>query len=95
MSCALARTEVVRAVSPHGREAVVRARRALDRVDLIQLDDELLGLAGELEGPMRSFDAIHVAAALELGETLEAVVTYDAQMAGAAESLGLPVLAPT
>ena len=94
-SCALARVEVVRAVSPHGEEEPVRtARELLDEIDLIQLDDELLDLAAELQGPLRSLDAIHLAAALELGDALEAVVTYDGQMTRAAEVLGLTVVAP-
>jgi predicted nucleic acid-binding protein len=94
VSCALARTEVVRAVVPEGSAAIRRARRLLDRLDLIMIDDELLDLAADLEKPLRTLDAIHVAAAMELGDQLEALVTYDAQMARAAESLGLPVLAP-
>ena len=94
VSCALVRTEVVRAAVPRGSEAVLRARRLLDRLDLIILDDELLDLAGELAEPLRSLDAIHVAAALEVGEGLEAFVTYDRQMTRVAESLGLPVVAP-
>ncbi|CAN5762530.1 MAG: type II toxin-antitoxin system VapC family toxin [Actinobacteria bacterium] len=93
-SCALARVEVVRAVSPHGEEPVRTARELLDEIDLIQLDDELLDLAAELQGPLRSLDAIHLAAALELGDALEAVVTYDGQMTRAAEVLGLTVVAP-
>jgi predicted nucleic acid-binding protein len=94
VSCALARTEVVRASAPRGPDAVRRARRLLNRLDLIVIDDELLDLAGELAGPVRSLDAIHLAAALELGDELEALVTYDAQLARAAEALGLPVVAP-
>jgi predicted nucleic acid-binding protein len=94
VSCNLARTEVVRAVWPSGNGARRRAQRLIDEIELIQLDDELLDLAGELEGPLRSLDAIHLAAALELGDELEAVVTYDARMAGAAKALGLPVVAP-
>jgi hypothetical protein len=94
VSCALVRTEVVRAAAALGPEAVLRARRLLDRLDLIVLDDELLDLAGELVEPLRSLDAIHVAAALELGEELEAFVTYDRQMTRAAEALGVPVVAP-
>lgn len=94
-SCAVARVEVVRAVRPHGSVHVRAARTLLAEVDLVQLDDELLDLAGELEGPLlRSLDAIHLAAALELGDELEAVVTYDRQMARAAEALGVPVVAP-
>jgi predicted nucleic acid-binding protein len=94
VSCALVRTEVVRAAAPRGPEAILRARRLLDRLDLIVLDDELLDLAVELVEPLRSLDAIHVAAALELGEELDAFVTYDRQMTRAAEALGLPVVAP-
>lgn len=51
----------------------------------------MLDLAGELEGPLRSLDAIRLAAALELGDKLDAVVTYDRQLAWAAKALGLPV----
>lgn len=94
VSCTLARVEVVRAVRQHGSTAVRIARTLLDEIDLTQLDDELLDLAGELELQVCSLDAIHLAAALELGGTLDAVVTYDAQMARAATSLGLRVAAP-
>ena len=93
-SCNLARVEIIRAARQKGRAVVEKARRLLANVELIQLDDELLALAAELEGPFRSLDAIHLAAALELGDELEAVVTYDGQMARAAKSLGLTVVAP-
>jgi uncharacterized protein len=94
ISCALARTEVLRAVSPSGAEARARARSLLGNIELTQLHDDLLDDAGALEGPVRSLDAIHLAAALELGAELDAVVTYDERMARAAESLGLRVVAP-
>ena len=94
VSCALVRTEVVRAAAPWGAEAILRAQRLLDHLDLIVLDDELLEVAGELVAPLCIVGAIHVAAALELGEELEAFVTYDRQMTRAAATLGLPVVAP-
>lgn len=94
VSCSLARVEVVRAVRAHGPRPVRTAHELLSVIELIQLDDELLDLAGELDPPLRSLDAIHLAAALELGDELEAVVTYDAHMSQAAEALGLPVAAP-
>ena len=94
-SCSIARVEVVRAVRPHGPQHVDTARALLDELDLAQLDDELLDLACELDAPLRSHDAIHIAAALELGDELEALVTYDAGMARAAEALGLAVVSPT
>jgi predicted nucleic acid-binding protein len=94
VSCTLARVEVVRAVREKGPRVVATARRVLEGVELIELDDGLLELASDLPEPIRSLDAIHVAAAMELGEELDAIVTYDVQMARAAEALGLPVIAP-
>jgi len=95
VSCALARVEVVRAVRPHGPEAVARARAVLQRIDLLQLDDSLLDAAATLDAVvLRSLDAIHLAAARELRGELSAIVTYDARMAKAAAALGLHVAAP-
>jgi predicted nucleic acid-binding protein len=95
VSCALARTEVVRAVRHLGSRPTASARAVLQRIDLLRLDDALLDAAGSLDaGVLRSLDAIHVAAALALAARLEAVVTYDARMAGAARRLGLRVAAP-
>ena len=94
-SCALARVEVVRAVRPHGMAAVTRARQVLRRIDMIQLDDELLDAAAMLnEGVLRSLDAIHVAAAQMLGDALTAVITYDHRMTVAGRRAGLHVIQP-
>jgi uncharacterized protein len=94
-SCALARVEVLRAVRPHGAKATSRARQLLRRLDLIQMDDDLLEDAATLdESVLRSLDAIHLAAARMLGDELKAVVTYDERMAMAADLLGLVVEAP-
>jgi predicted nucleic acid-binding protein len=94
-SCGLARVEVLRVVRPHGAAALARARRVLRRIDLVQLDDELLDDAGTLDaGVLRSLDAIHLAAARVFGDDLTAVVTYDDRMVRSASILGLPVAAP-
>ena len=94
-SCALARVEVMRAVRPHGAAAMTRARRLLRRLDLLQLDDELLDAAATLDGGiLRSLDAIHLADAQTLGDDVAAVVTYDDRMTAAAVRIGLPVAAP-
>jgi uncharacterized protein len=94
-SCALARVEVIRAVRPHGRAAVTRARQLLERILLLRLDDSLLEDAATLGGTdLRSLDALHLSAARVLGDGLTELVTYDRRMAAAAEDAGLPVLAP-
>lgn len=94
-SCGLARVEVIRAVHPHGGKALARARRLLKRIDLLDLDDELLEDAAALDaGVLRSLDAIHLGAARTLADDLEVVVTYDDRMLAAGELLGLPVASP-
>jgi predicted nucleic acid-binding protein len=51
--------------------------------------------AGRLEpSGLRSLDAIHLAAALDLGDDLEGLVTYDDRLAEAAVSNGVAVVAP-
>jgi predicted nucleic acid-binding protein len=95
-SCMLARVEVVRAVRPHGAKAITRAKQLLRRLDLVQLDDELLDSAAALDARiLRSLDAIHLAAAQALGDDLTAIVTYDARMREAAGQLALGVEAPS
>jgi predicted nucleic acid-binding protein len=95
-SCALARTEVVRAVRHAGVDAVARAVEVLRRVDLIRLDDTLLDAAAALDPPvLRALDAIHLAAAATLAERLASVVTYDERMVAAARLLRLPAVTPT
>ena len=94
-SCALARVEVLRAVRGHGAAALTRARRLLQRLNLVQVDDELLEGAAALDPRvLRSLDAIHLAAAQLFGDELTAVVTYDRRMAAAAGLVDLTVAAP-
>lgn len=95
VSCALARVEVIRAVRGHGPPAVARARRLLDRISLVALDDILLDEAAALSSAsLRSLDAIHLAAAQALGVSLAEVITYDNRMAEAAGDAGIAVIAP-
>jgi len=96
VTSALARVEVVRAVIRSDRAAVRHARRLLSRLHEVDIDRSLLDRAGELvtDAPLRSLDAIHLASALTLGSTLDAMVTYDVRMADAASELGLPVERP-
>lgn len=95
VSSALARTEVLRALLSSGEMAVRRGRETLTRMDLIRVNDRILGAAGALLPPeIRSLDAIHLATAQELGEELGQLVTYDERMATAARNVGLRVADP-
>ncbi len=44
---------------------------------------------------LRSLDAIHLAAALELGDELDGIVTYDERLSDAAALLGVAVISPS
>jgi predicted nucleic acid-binding protein len=96
VTSALARVEVVRALSGGGPAAVAHARRQLARVDHVNLDRLLLDDAATLVPGMalRSLDAIHLASARSIGADLRAVVTYDRRMADAAGAIGLVVEGP-
>lgn len=67
----------------------------LDAVTKVRLPTSVFGAAGRL-GPevLRSLDALHPASALDLGDSLDGLVTYDERLARAAESNGIPVLSP-
>lgn len=94
-SSELALVEVVRAVLNQGADAIARADATLAAIDLLRLNVPILKVAARLDPPvLRSLDAIHLAAALELGAELEALVTYDGRMANAARQLGIAVVMP-
>lgn len=95
VSSALARTEVTRALLPAGDDAVARGRIVLQRIDLIRVNDRILNAAGVLRPrDLRPLAAIHLATALELGDDLSALVTYDERMAAVAEHVGCRVVQP-
>lgn len=98
ISSEICRVELARALLRLGlgRGAERLVRGVVERIELLRLDDQILDRAGEL-GPndLRTLDAIHLASALAIGRELDAVVTYDHRLAGAAEEAGLAVLSPT
>ena len=67
----------------------------LDGVSLFLPSASTFDVAGRLApAELRSLDAVHLAAAGELGPDLEGVVTYDRRVVMGAEAAGLPVLQP-
>jgi uncharacterized protein len=91
----LARTELTRVVRRAAPVRLVRARALLDSITVVAVSTATFESAGRLEPTMlRSLDAVHLAVALDLGDDLEGVVTYDDRLAGAARGQGIPVDAP-
>jgi predicted nucleic acid-binding protein len=102
VACELVLTEVPRAI----RRAVAndprlpldtlirRAGELLDAVGLLPLDRAVLAVAGALEEPaLRTLDAIHVAAAVDLSP-LDGFISYDERQAAAARLAGLRTVSP-
>jgi predicted nucleic acid-binding protein len=95
VACGLVRTELRRAALRTSPELLPAAERLLASLALVRVDDALLDTAGTLgPGVVRSLDAIHLAAALRVAP-VTALITYDVRMQQAAETLGLPLAAPT
>ena len=95
VSCDLARTEFLRVVRRTAPDRAVAARRLLEAVTLTQVTTAVFEQAGRLDpASLRSLDAIHLAAALDLGDDLDGLVTYDSVLARAAASAGIEVAAP-
>jgi hypothetical protein len=95
VSSDLLRTELLRITRRAAPEQMVQARAVLDSVTLMMLPTAVFERAATLEPDvLRSLDALHLAAALELGDELDGVVTYDQRLADGARALGISVIAP-
>jgi predicted nucleic acid-binding protein len=96
VSSDLLRTELLRATRRGAPDQMRQARAVLDSLVLLTVSTSLFEQAGTLEPDLlRSLDALHLAAALDLGDDLDGVVTYDDRLASAAVALGAVVIAPT
>lgn len=95
VSSDLARAELMRTVRRAAPELAPNARRVLDAITLTQVTTAVFEQAGRIEpDTLGSLDAIHLAAALDLGDDLHGLVTYDRVLAGAASASGIAVIAP-
>ena len=95
VSSDLLRVELLRTTRRAAPDQMVRARAVLDSVVLLKLSTDVCERAATLDPTvLRSLDALHVAAAMELGDELTSLVTYDERMAEGAGLLGSGVVAP-
>lgn len=95
-ACDLVRTELQRAVRRVAPERAAQARAVLDSITLTAVTTAIFEEAGRLDPiVLRSLDAIHLASALDLGDDLEGLITYDDRLATAAQANGATVVTPT
>lgn len=94
-ACDLLRTEALRAARRHSPEALAEARARLDALTLLVMTTDIFARAAELDPQiLRSLDALHLAAALAVGDDLAGLVTYDDRLAEAAAIHGVAVVSP-
>jgi predicted nucleic acid-binding protein len=91
----LLRLELQRAALREAPDRMGQVRALLDSILLFRISTETYERAARL-GPqrLRSLDALHVACALELGDELEGIVTYDERLGEAALANGIEVVSP-
>ena len=95
VSSALLMVETRRATLRQAPGQLPRADLLLTRIDQVDITHAVLEVASRLPDPsLRLLDAIHLATALQLGQDLEALVTYDSRLAAAAKRQQLPVVTP-
>jgi predicted nucleic acid-binding protein len=97
ITASIAHAEVHRALRRIGASRVEHARAdaVLSSLVLVRMDDAVLARAAAFKDrSLRTLDAIHLAAALTLGDDPEAFITYDTRLANAAKRLRLPVVHP-
>ena len=95
IASALVVVEVGRALVRRPDADASIASNVLDRLVLVDVDRRILERAASLApAELRSLDAIHVATAIEVRESIEDVVTYDARLTAAARLHGFRTTAP-
>ncbi|MBI3430509.1 MAG: type II toxin-antitoxin system VapC family toxin [Actinobacteria bacterium] len=92
----ISRIEVVRIVQRTNPESLSFAKAELSKLISVPISEAVINIAESFAGmaTLRSLDAVHVASALLLGNSIEGLITYDTQMARNARELGLVVHAP-
>jgi len=94
-SSQLLATEALRAGERLGMN-LEAMEQALDTVSLVLPSVTTFRTAGRLSpSDLRALDALHIATALEMGDDLNGVVTYDTRMIEGARSSSIEVLTPT
>lgn len=79
-------------------DALYEAERVLEDITLIPIDEAILASAENIApSTVGTLDAIHLATAVRLAEVdkLDALMTYDKQLARGAQEHGISVLAPS
>lgn len=96
VTSAITRVEVKRTVNRINPGKISVADDVLGQIESIKLEQKILNFAEAFNEnvTLRTLDAIHVASALILSESVKGLITYDKQMAANAKKMGINVLSP-
>jgi predicted nucleic acid-binding protein len=97
VTSSISRIEVLRIVQRTNPESLNFAKTELSKFILIPISEVVIRIAESFAGlaTLRSLDAIHVASALLIQDSIDGLITYDLQMARNTQELGLVVHSPT
>ncbi len=96
ITSSIARVEVARTIAQNEPDLLDYAYNVLIDIQMVPIEDSIITSAANLPTftNLRTLDSIHIASATAIKNVLEGVITYDKQMAKAAESLGFTVSSP-
>ena len=88
--------EVMRTTVHSDAETIAFARKLLAGINFMPISSEVISIASLFGAHIKSktLYAIHLAAALSIGSTIDGIITYDKTMIADAKLLGIPVLSP-
>ncbi|HEY7100330.1 MAG TPA: type II toxin-antitoxin system VapC family toxin [Mycobacteriales bacterium] len=91
----ISRVELIRAVARNQPDSVEAAVELLGELTLVAVSQVIASRAAWVPPPaLRSLDALHVASASAMRDSLDAFVTYDHRMIDAGRIAGLRIASP-
>jgi predicted nucleic acid-binding protein len=91
----IGRVELIRACRRMEPDSVATANLLLADLPFVSLTSWVMETAENIGPPtLRSLDALHLASAFELGDTLTGFIAYDKRLRDAAVLTNLPVMTP-
>ena len=92
----VSRVEVTRTIIRYEPDLLDATYDILADIQMVPVEDSIITIAENLPQfiELRSLDSLHIASALAIKNVLKGIITYDKEMAIAAEALGFEVSSP-
>ena len=92
----ISRIEVTRTIIRYEPDLLDSTYDVLADIQMVPVEDSIITIAENLPQfiNLRSLDSLHIASALAIKNVLKGIITYDKEMAIAANALGFKTLSP-